>query len=133
MKTTILDCKIVNFNLDEFANSSLTDIIPFEIKRIFYLHNCNEFSSRGGHAHINCKQYIISINSNLLIKLSDGENTISYNLENKKNGLYIPPGIWNDIYEFNKESVCIVFASENYEESDYIRNFNNFIDYKNDS
>ena len=100
--------------------------VPFDIKRIYYLHGIPSGETRGAHAHRNLHQVIIAINGSFEIKLFDGENWFHENLTQPNVGLYIPPGLWRDLSNFSKDAVCLVVASEAYCESDYIRDIEEF-------
>ena len=134
IKSTIFDCKIINFK-KKISNLSIENNIdiPFEIKRIYYMYNINNQSIRGEHAHKNLFQLVIGLNDGLKIKIDDAQNKKSFNLKKANQGLLIVPGIWRTLTNFSSESICLVLASELYSEEDYIRNYNEFLIYKNDT
>lgn len=108
---------------------SLKDV-PFEIKRIYYIYGVSPATSRGLHAHKTLSQVVIAVSGEFEIKLDDGENTEIF-LMNKPNiGLFVPPGIWREMLDFSVDAVCLVIASDFYLESDYIRDYNEFLRYK---
>lgn len=100
--------------------------IPFEIKRVYYLYEVPEIASRGGHAHKALEQLIIAINGSFDINLNDGNKSKSFKLSAGNIGLYIPPMIWRDIDHFIPGTVCLVLASQPYDEFDYYRNIDEF-------
>lgn len=111
------------------ALEALTDV-PFEIKRIYYIYGVSPGTLRGFHAHKTLSQMAIAISGYFKIKLDDAENTEVF-LMNKPNiGLFIPPGIWREMLDFSVDAVCLVLASDFYLESDYIRDYNEFLRYK---
>ena len=132
MKSTrISDCIIIkDLNLNILENSQLVSLM--DIERLFYLYDISLNSVRGEHAHINCKQFVIPLNGCFKIKIYDGLNEKVLNMSDSSIGLYIPSGIWVELYDFSPGSICFVLASENYDESDYIRNIDNFENFKND-
>ncbi|MDC1492744.1 FdtA/QdtA family cupin domain-containing protein [Flavobacteriaceae bacterium] len=101
-------------------------IIPFPIKRVYYLYDVPKNGKRGGHAHKNLFQVLIALNGSFELLLDDGTKTKTIILNTPNIGLYIPNGIWRDMNNFSKNSVCLVLASEDYDEEDYIRNYLEF-------
>ena len=101
-------------------------IIPFPIKRVYYLYDVPLNGERGGHAHKNLFQVLIALNGSFELLLDDGEKTKKIVLDRPDIGLYIPNGIWREMNKFSKNSVCLVLASEDYDENDYIRNYQEF-------
>tara|TARA_R100001132_G_C3268603_1_gene90930 strand:+ start:1483 stop:1893 length:411 start_codon:yes stop_codon:yes gene_type:complete len=102
-------------------------IIPFEIKRVYYLYDVPSDSSRGGHAHIKLQQFLIALSGSFDVVLDDGreKQTITLNRPNK--GLYIPNGIWRELDNFSAGAVCLSLVSDVYKEEDYIREYNQFL------
>jgi len=99
--------------------------IPFDIKRIFYIHNV--VKSRGGHAHRDTDQVLIAISGSFIVKIFDGHSSEIYILNDPKKGLYIPKMIFTEMYEFSNDAVCIVLANTNYNIKKSIRNREGFI------
>lgn len=133
MKTnTVKDCKIIDIKNKNTSSIDISSIVTkkFDVKRIYYLYDNNINRIRGEHAHLDLYQLIIGLNSGFKIKIDDGSNHKIINLNNSNFGLLIPPGIWRSLYDFKKDSVCLVFASEIYSENDYIRDYNEFKKYK---
>ena len=102
------------------------EIIPFSIKRVYYLYDVPFNGERGGHAHKDLFQVLIALNGSFELLLDDGSNTKKILLDSPNIGLYIPNGIWREMNNFSKNSVCLVLASEDYDENDYIRNYQDF-------
>lgn len=102
------------------------EIIPFSIKRVYYLYDVPFNGERGGHAHKDLFQVLIALNGSFELLLDDGSNTKNILLDSPNIGLYIPNGIWREMNNFSKNSVCLVLASEDYDENDYIRNYQDF-------
>ena len=105
-------------------------IIPFEIKRVYYLYDVPSDAFRGGHAHKNLFQFMIPLSGSFEVSIDDGSNSKKIMLNKPNQGLLIPSGIWREMDNFSAGSVCLVLASEVYDESDYFRDYNSFQDYK---
>jgi dTDP-4-dehydrorhamnose 3,5-epimerase-like enzyme len=100
--------------------------IPFNIKRVYYLYDVPGGAKRGGHAHRKLEQLIIAASGSFTVVLHNGKKKESYTLNRSNMGLYIPKMIWREIENFSSGAVCLVLASEHYDESDYIRSFKEF-------
>ena len=104
------------------------DVIPFEIKRVYYLFDVPSGSYRGGHAHKALSQFVIALSGSFDIILKDSnKNEIKITLNNPSKGLLITPGIWRELENFSSGAICLVIASDVYKEEDYIRDFNEFV------
>src|SRR6187431_1916402 len=99
------------------------DTVPFDIKRVYYLYDVPSGSERGGHAHKELKQFLVALSGSFDVILNDGKEEIIITLNKPFQGLLINPGIWRELQNFSSGSVCLVVASEVYEEEDYIRDF----------
>ena len=106
------------------------DSLPFKIKRVFYLYDIPAGESRGAHAHKECSQFIIAASGSFDVLINDGESEKRIALNRPSKGLLIPPGIWASEENFSGGSVCLVLTSEIYIESDYIRDYGQFITYR---
>lgn len=107
--------------LEEFKD------IPFAIKRVYYMYETAEGVVRGYHAHKSLEQILVCIHGSCRIKLDNGAETKVILLEKPYEGLYISNDMWREIYDFSKDAVLLVFASELYDEADYIRNYEEFL------
>ncbi len=101
--------------------------ISFAIKRVYYLYDVPHMAARGGHAHKELKQFLICLSGGFDILLDDGAKSKRIHLNRPDRGLYIFPGIWREIDNFSSGAVCLVLASEFYQEADYYRDYNEFL------
>jgi len=132
---SIYDCNVVLLNKVHNRAGNITIVegnesIPFPIKRIYYLYDIPSGENRGGHAHKELFQLIIATSGSFDILLDDGKNRKIVRLDRPNYGLIVVPGIWRDIFEFSSGSGCLVLASTKYDELDYIRNYDEFLKYK---
>lgn len=109
------------------------DVVPFDIKRVYYLFDVPSNSHRGGHAHKNLIQLLIPLSGSFDVVLNDGKESQIITLNKPDKGLLIKPTIWRELENFSSGAVCLVIASEVYEEDDYIREFDQFLAYVNQS
>ncbi|MGD6806482.1 MAG: sugar 3,4-ketoisomerase [Candidatus Bathyarchaeia archaeon] len=131
-KYTVLDaCRIVNFPkvTDQRGNLSFIEEnhqIPFKIKRVYYLYDVPSGATRGGHAHKELHQVVIALSGSFDVILDDGLRRRSFFLNRPHYGLYIPPRIWRELENFSSNSVALSLVSEIYDESDYVRDYDDF-------
>lgn len=138
-KNSVYDCSIIDLNKhhsDRKGNLSVvenSETVPFEVKRTYYLYDVPGGESRGGHAHKALSQLIIAASGSFTVTLDDGNVKRTFLLNRPYQGLYVVPGIWRTLDDFSSGAVCMVLASEGYTESDYIRDYKEFVEYKNDT
>lgn len=130
-RSTINDCKIVSLSKELSDRGNLTYVYPdemlgFDIKRTYYLYDIPGGSERGGHAHKNLKQLIVSVMGAFDVVIDDGVNRKIVRLDRAYKGLLMPNMIWRELENFSSGAVCVVLASELYEENDYIRDYESF-------
>ena len=131
-KTSILDCQIIDLNtIDSNGHGSLTTIysqidIEFSIERVYYIYNVPNSSKRGGHAHFKLNQLLIATSGSFEIILDDGRRKKRVKLSKPNEAILIPSMIWRDMENFTKDSCCLVLASLPYDETDYIRDKDEF-------
>ena len=133
MESSVYDCSVIELpkiknlagNITALSNSS--DIIPFDVQRVFYLYDIPGGESRGAHAHKECHQFMISASGSFEVLLDDGSIKRQILLNRPYLGLHIPPGIWASEENFSSGAICLVLASHLYKESDYIRSYSEFI------
>lgn len=104
-----------------------TDAIPFEFKRIYYLFDVPSSAFRGGHSHKNQHEVIIALSGSFTVTVNDGKEKSSFLLNKPNIGLYLPTGIWRELENFSSGAVCLVLASDIFDEADYIRDFDQFL------
>ncbi|WP_179352761.1 sugar 3,4-ketoisomerase [Winogradskyella vidalii] len=100
--------------------------IPFVMKRVYYLYDVPTESSRGGHAHQEQQSVIIALSGSFEVVVDDGHSKKSIMLNKPNKGLYIPTGIWREIDNFSSGAVCLVLASTDYNEAEYVRDYEVF-------
>ncbi len=127
----IQQCKIVELPKIYDPRGNLTFIeserhIPFNIKRVYYLYDVPGGAERGGHAHKELQQLVIAMSGSFDVLIDDGFNKSRYHLNRSYFGLYICQMIWRELDNFSSGSVCMVLASNYYDESDYYRNYKEF-------
>jgi dTDP-4-dehydrorhamnose 3,5-epimerase-like enzyme len=132
---SISDCRVIELGQIGDRNGHITVVtnhseIPFPVKRVFYLYDIPGGESRGAHAHKECHQFLVAVSGAFEVVLDDGKNKRSVHLNNPKTGLHVVPGIWASEVNFSSGSVCLVLASQEYTESDYIRSYNDFLNFK---
>ena len=135
-KYTVQDCKIVDLPIVHNESGSITVLenssnIPFDIKRVYYLYDVPMGAERGGHAHYELQQYVVAASGSFTFVLDDGNEKKEVFLNHPNKALHIVPGIWREMKDFSSGSVCLVLASIEYTEKDYIRNYQDFINYRN--
>lgn len=136
---TVDDCHIIE--LDHHHSQRKGDIsvveenkeIPFEIKRFYYLYDIPGGVERGGHAHRQLYQFIVAVSGCFTVVLDDGKSRRSFTLNRPYMGLLVTPGMWRTLEDFSSGSVCMVLASEYYDEKDYIRDHDSFLEYRNNA
>lgn len=130
--TTVYDCSLIQLRRIEFRKGNITPVqnseeIPFDIRRIFYLYDIPGGESRGAHAHKECHQFIIAASGCFEVLMDDGQTKRQVMLNRPYFGIYIPPNIWTSTINFSSGSICLVLASDVFIESDYIRNYDDFL------
>jgi dTDP-4-dehydrorhamnose 3,5-epimerase-like enzyme len=134
-QTTLVDCQLLHFPKNHQFNGNLTSItnheeVPFAIQRIYYLYDVPGGETRGGHAHKDLHQIMVALSGSFTVTIDDGRNKQSFQLNQPYQGLLIPPGLWRDLDNFSSGSICMVLASELYDENDYFRDYDAFIQWK---
>lgn len=132
-KLSVFDCSVIDLGKISFDEGNLTIVenastFPFDVKRVFYLFDIAGGESRGAHAHKECHQFLIAASGSFEVALDDSIYKRQVFLNRPSMGLHIPPGIWASELNFSSGAICLVLASHEYNEGDYIRNY---LDFKN--
>ncbi|GGH39967.1 WxcM domain-containing protein [Mangrovimonas yunxiaonensis] len=134
MKGEIKNIRLINIPKVQDPRGNLAiiekNVIPFQIKRVYYLYDVPSGAYRGGHAHKKLYQVLIALSGSFDVILDDGKDKMKITLNKPNEGLLIPTGIWRELENFSSGSVCLVLASEVFDENDYIRNYNDFVSMK---
>ncbi len=133
-KNTIDDCKIVDLPKIHNRAGNITALenntsLSFDVKRVYYLYDVPGGESRGGHAHKELEQFIVAGSGAFDVLIDDGFNKKVVHLDRPYVGLHIVPGIWRELMNFSSGSICLVLASNKYDEKDYFRDYTSFIKY----
>jgi hypothetical protein len=133
--STVYDCNIAVLNKIHNNAGNITVIesnhnIPFSIRRAYYLYDVPGGESRGGHAHKQLYQLIVAASGSFDVLLDDGINKKIVKLNRPNYGLLVVPGLWRELFEFSSGAICLVLTSHKYDAADYIRDYNEFTDWK---
>ena len=135
IKSSIYNCSILQLPKIHNRAGNITALennihLPFEVKRVYYLYDVPAGEERGGHAHRELQQIVVAASGAFDVLLNDGTNKKIVHLDRPFIGLHIVPGIWRELLNFSSGAVCLVLASHKYDEKDYIRDYSNFLEYK---
>ena len=136
-KYSVYDCSIIELDKhhsERMGNLTVVqngETVPFDVKRVYYLYDVPGGESRGAHAHRELSQLIIAASGSFRVTLDDGNVKRSFILNRPYQGLYVKPGIWRDLDDFSSGAVCMVLASEVYQPEDYIREYGEFLEFRN--
>jgi uncharacterized RmlC-like cupin family protein len=126
-----MEINIVNIPKIEDPRGNLSviekEVVPFEIKRVYYLYDVPAGAERGGHAHKKLQQFLVALSGSFDVILNDGKVEKTVTLNKPFEGLLITNGIWRELKNFSSGAVCLVVASDVFEEADYIREFDEFL------
>jgi hypothetical protein len=133
-RINVFECNILHLKQLGDRNGHITAInnnveVPFAVKRIFYLYDIPGGESRGAHAHKECHQFLVAVSGSFEVLVDDGVTKRQVLLNRPDIGLHIPPGIWASEINFSSGSICLVLASHEYDESDYIRIYDDYLNY----
>lgn len=130
-KSTVYDCTIVQLPQVNAESGNITAInnlceIPFETRRVYYLYDVPGGEARGGHGHKELQQLIVAATGSFDLIVDDGFVKRTFNLNRPNFGVYMPAGLWRELDNFSSGSICLVLASMEYSEVDYIRDYDEF-------
>ena len=134
---TVEDCKLVELPrfLDSRGNLSFVEQlnhIPFEIKRTYWIYDVPGGEDRGGHAFKENQEFIVALSGAFDVIVDDGQQKRTFTLNRSYYGLYVPAGTWREMTNFSTNSFALEFGSTHYDKSDYIRDYNQFLELKKD-
>ncbi len=134
--SSIYNCNVMDLSKIHNPSGNITIVqsdseLPFRVKRVYYLYDVPGGSERGGHAHKTLQQLIVAASGSFDVILDDGFMKKTVHLNRPNYGLMVVPGIWREIINFSSGAICLVLASDLYNPSDYIRNYQEFIELKN--
>jgi hypothetical protein len=134
-QTTVFDCTLLELPINHSEKGNITAVnngieVPFDIKRVYYLYDVPGGEARGGHAHVDLQQLIVAASGSFDLTVDDGKVKRTFQLNRPYQGVLIPAGLWRELNNFSSGSICLVLASIPYSESDYIRNYEDFLSYK---
>ena len=137
IKSSVYDCSLIELDKHNHEKGNISIVenskeVPFDIKRVYYLYDIPGGEDRGAHGHKGLKQLIVAVGGSFDVVLDDGKIKRSITLNRPYIGLLLVPGIWRELVNFSSGAVCMVLASEIYDENDYIRDYNEFLKFKNE-
>ena len=121
--------------LDERGNLSFVEQenhIPFSIKRTYWLYDVPGGECRGGHAYRENEEFIVALSGSFDVVLDDGKEKKVFALNRSYYGLYVPKGLWREMENFSTNALALIISSTNYDENDYVRNYDEFLKLKRD-
>jgi len=124
---SVIDLPVVSDPRGDLTFVEGENHIPFPIRRVYYLYNVPVDSERGGHAHKELEQVVFALSGSFRMKVDDGQTKSEYWLRDPRKGLYISRLVWREMDSFSQGAVCMVLASHRYEESDYYRDYKDFL------
>ena len=132
---SVYDCSVIELPKIENRAGNITPVsnskeIPFDINRVFYIYDIPGGKDRGAHAHKECHQFLVAASGSFEVELDDGITKRTVMLNRPYFGLHIPPGIWAAEKSFSSGAICLVLASHQYDEEDYIREYKDFLSFK---
>ncbi len=133
-RITAHECQLIHLPKIGDRNGQITPVsngqeIPFEVRRVFYLYDIPAGESRGAHAHRECHQFLVAASGSFEVMVDDGRIKKVFSLNQPHIGLHVPPGIWASEQNFSSGAICLVLASHDYHESDYIREYGEYLNH----
>ncbi len=128
---TVDDCRIIKLETHANARGNIAvakeSPLPFAIRRVFYIYDIPSGTDRGGHSHLEEHEYVVGVSGSFEVTVDDGAARRTFTLNRPNEGLYIPPGIWTTLHNFSSGCVVLSLSSDNFNESNYIRDYDRFL------
>ena len=128
MITTLQEFKVLGDHRGQLVALEANRQIPFDVKRVFYIYGTQEGVPRGNHSHYKTKQFLVAVNGSCKVTLDNGKEKETFDLNKPNLGLFQDALIWGSMHDFSSDCVLMVLADEYYDESDYIRDYNKFLE-----
>lgn len=134
---SVYDCSVIELDKHHSPRKGNLSVVqngvtvPFDVRRVYYLYDVPGGESRGSHAHKGLYQLIVAASGSFTVTLDDGSTKRTFFLNRPYQGLYVPPGLWRDLDDFSSGAVCMVLASEVFDAEDYIRDYDEFLEFRN--
>lgn len=138
MRGSMTQKKIINFNIMGDERGQLIALeenrnIPFSIKRVFYIYGTIDGVSRGNHSHYKTQQFLVAVNGSCKVTLDNGTKKETFDLDKPSIGLLQKPLVWGSMHDFSSDCVLMILTDSYYDETDYIRNYDNFLEVVNEN
>ena len=127
MKTSLLQLKKITDPRGNLTVAEQQSEVPFDVKRVYWIYDVPGGESRGGHAHRHCREMIVALSGSFDVTLDDGTERHTYHLNHPWQGLLVETGIWRTLNDFSSGAVCLVLASDAFDEDDYIRVYDDYL------
>ena len=127
MKASLLQLKKITDPRGNLTVAQQPSEVPFDVKRVYWIYDVPGGESRGGHAHRRCREMIVAVSGSFDVTLDDGQEKQTYHLNHPWQGLLVETGVWRTLDDFSSGAVCLVLASEHFDEDDYIRDYEQFL------
>lgn len=130
------DCKLIELERHHSDRKGTISVVTgrgnvdFDLRRVYYIYDLPVGAARGAHAHRSLHQLIVAVSGSFSVTVTDGREQRTFRLDRPYVGLHLVPGLWRTLDDFTSGAVCLVVASESYDESDYIRDYDEFLKYK---
>lgn len=134
-RTKVFDCSLLELPVNHQDKGNITAVnsdieLPFALKRVYYLYDVPGGEARGGHAHKALQQFIVAASGSFDLIVDDSATKRTFHLNRPYIGVFMPAGLWRELNNFSSGSICLVLASEPYDEQDYIRDYSTFKNWK---
>ena len=128
MITKLEEFKVLGDHRGQLVALEANRQIPFDVKRVFYIYGTQESVPRGNHSHYKTKQFLVAVNGSCKVTLDNGKEKETFDLNKPNLGLFQDALIWGSMHDFSSDCVLMVLADEHYDETDYIRNYDKFLE-----